>query len=211
MINIDDYIAGFSELTGCKNRQPWELTSGLSGWLEESIKLLNSDYIVKNLIAIHKTAIIEAGVTLKPPVIIGKGCFIGAGSYLRNGVLLAENVRIGTGCEVKSSIIFSNSAVAHFNFIGDTIIGNNVNFEAGSITANHYNERKDKSICVLYRSERIDTRTVKFGSLVGDNTKIGANAVLSPGTILEPNSIIKRLELVEQIKPALLPCSFKIS
>jgi NDP-sugar pyrophosphorylase family protein len=207
MINIDGYIAGFSGLTGCKNRQPWEFTSGLSDWLQERIKLLDSDYIVENLIAIHKTAVIETGVTLKPPVIIGKNCFIGSGSYLRNGVFLVENVRIGTGCEIKSSIIFSNSAVAHFNFIGDTIVGNNVNFEAGSITANHYNERKDKNICVLCHSERIDTRTVKFGSLVGDNTKIGANAVLSPGTIMEPDSIVKRLELIEQIKPASLPDS----
>ncbi|MDR1010757.1 MAG: hypothetical protein LBM04_06470 [Opitutaceae bacterium] len=105
----------------------------LSVWLRERIKSLDGDYIAGNLVAIHKTAITETGVTLKPPVIIGKNCFIGTGSYLRNGVFLVENVRIGAGCEIKSSIIFSNSAVAHFNFIGDTIVGNGVNFEAGSI------------------------------------------------------------------------------
>lgn len=46
----------------------------------------------------------------------------------------------------------------------------------------------------------IDTNCLKFGALVGDNSKIGANAVLSPGTILEQNSIVKRLELIEQIQ-----------
>jgi acetyltransferase-like isoleucine patch superfamily enzyme len=75
-----------------------------------------------------------------------------------------------------------------------------VNFEAGSIAANHYNERISKRISVLYKSEIIDTGVEKFGSLVGDNSKIGANAVLSPGTILEKNTIVKRLELIEQYK-----------
>ena len=100
---------------------------------------------------------------------------------------------------MKSSIVFENSAIAHFNFIGDSIIGKNVNFEAGSITANHYNERKDKRIFVKIKNEIINTNMEKFGALVGDDCKIGANAVLSPGTILEKKSIVKRLELIEQI------------
>ena len=104
------------------------------------------------------------------------------------------------GVEVKSSIIFDNSSVAHFNFIGDSIIGSNVNFEAGSITANHFNERKDKEIFVKINEEIINTKIEKFGALVGDFSKIGANAVLTPGTILMKNTVVKRLELIEQIK-----------
>jgi bifunctional N-acetylglucosamine-1-phosphate-uridyltransferase/glucosamine-1-phosphate-acetyltransferase GlmU-like protein len=104
------------------------------------------------------------------------------------------------GVEIKSSIISNNSAVAHFNFIGDSIIGENVNFEAGSITANHFNERENKEIFVKIDDNIINTQVVKFGSLIGDYSKIGANAVLSPGTILKKNSVVKRLELIEQIK-----------
>ena len=104
------------------------------------------------------------------------------------------------GVEIKSSIISNNSAVAHFNFIGDSIIGENVNFEAGSITANHFNERENKEIFVKIDDNIINTQVVKFGSLVGDFSKIGANSVLSPGTILKKNSVVKRLELIEQIK-----------
>ena len=77
--------------------------------------------------------------------------------------------------------------------------GNDVNFEAGAVTANHYNEREHKNISVIYDSKEIDTRCIKFGALVGDHAKIGANAVLSPGTILLPNSIVKRLELIDQL------------
>lgn len=160
---------------------------------------LDDNFVVTNGIAIHKTAIIEERVTLKAPIIINENCFIGANSYLRNGVYLDKSTSVGPGCEVKTSIIFNDTEIAHLNFIGDSIIGSNVNFEAGSITANYFNERSNKSISVWYKEKVIDTLVSKFGSLVGDNCKIGANAVLSPGTILNPGTIVKRLELVEQM------------
>ena len=92
-----------------------------------------------------------------------------------------------------------DTATAHFNYVGNSLIGCKVNFEAGSICANHFNERKDKNIFVLYKGELLDTKSEKFGSLVGDHCKVGANAVLSPGTLLEKESIVKRLELVNQV------------
>jgi acetyltransferase-like isoleucine patch superfamily enzyme len=70
--------------------------------------------------------------------------------------------------------------------------------EAGSIIANHYNERLDKTIYVMLDKKKNQINVTKFGAMVGDHSKIGANAVLSPGTILLPESIVKRLELVEQ-------------
>jgi len=109
-------------------------------------------------------------------------------------------VRIGPSCEVKSSVILNDSTIAHFNFIGDSIIGNNVNFEAGAHTANQHNDRLNKEISVLWRGKVIKTNANKFGSLIGDNSKIGANAVLFPGTILEKKSLVNRLELINQIR-----------
>lgn len=90
--------------------------------------------------------------------------------------------------------------MAHFNYIGNSLIGQGVNFEAGAVCANHYNERQDKTIVVLYRGQYLKTNSQKFGSLVGDNSKLGANSVLSPGTLLEKHSVVKRLELIEQVK-----------
>ena len=88
--------------------------------------------------------------------------------------------------------------IGHFNFVGDSILGSHVNMEAGSVIANHFNERKDKTIHVLVDGKLYAAGSEKFGALIGDHTKIGANAVLSPGTILEPESVVKRLALVEQ-------------
>ena len=179
---------------------PWLIIQNLEPIIFEKIKFLSDDFEVNNGIAIHKTAIVEKNAILKAPLIIEENCFVAANACLRNGVFLSKNVKIGMGVEIKSSIILNNSAIAHFNFIGDSIIGENVNFEAGSITANHFNERENKEIFVKIDDNIINTKVVKFGSLVGDFSKIGANSVLSPGTILKKNSVVKRLELIEQIK-----------
>jgi NDP-sugar pyrophosphorylase family protein len=149
-------------------------------------------------VEIHPTAIIEEGVIMKGPIFIGPNCFVGAHAYLRGGVYLMGNNSIGPGCEIKSSIIFPKSNLAHFNFVGDSILGTNVNLEAGAIIANHYNERTDKEISVLINGKLVKTGVTKFGAVVGDNCKIGANAVLSPGTLLPPGTVVPRLGLIQQ-------------
>ena len=200
MIPIDHFIEDFSTtFKDLPQAEPWQITSDLKTIIEKLILNLSSDYVIEDNVAIHKSAIIENNVTIKKPAIIGEDCYIGANTYFREGVILDKSVKIGPGCEIKSSIICSNTAVAHFNYIGNSIVGRNINFEAGSIAANHYNERAVKKISVLYNSEIIETNSDKFGSLIGDNSRIGANAVLSPGTILIKNAIVKRLELIEQV------------
>lgn len=182
------------------NKMPWQITENLTEIVLQLIRTCSSDYIIKDAIAVHKTAVIEQNVVMKGPVMIGEKVTIGANAYLRGPVLLDRSVHIGAGCEIKQSVIFGDTAIAHFNYIGNSIIGSNVNFEAGSIAANHYNERDNKIISVLYGYGIINTGVNKFGSLVGDGCRIGANAVLSPGTILKKGFIVKRLELIEQVK-----------
>jgi NDP-sugar pyrophosphorylase family protein len=201
MITINDFIQDFSLLfPNLTNLEPWNITDNLKEIIEKTIPNLDDTYTISNNVAIHKTATIEDGVTIKAPAIIGENCYIGAHAYFREGVYLGNSVKIGPGCEIKNSIICSATAIAHFNYIGNSIIGSNINFEAGSIAANHYNERDIKKISVLHNDKIIETGSQKFGSLVGDHSKIGANAVLSPGTILKKNTVVKRLELVEQVK-----------
>jgi NDP-sugar pyrophosphorylase family protein len=175
---------------------PWQLTGKSLEIISSIILSLGNEYKVENGIAIHVSARIEPHVIMKAPVIIGPDCFIASHAYLRGGVYLFGNNSIGPGCEVKSSFIFPHSNLAHFNFVGDSIIGSNVNFEAGAIIANHFNEREDKLIRVTIGSENINTGVEKFGALVADGCKIGANAVLSPGTMLTKNTIVNRLQLI---------------
>ena len=197
---INQFVENFSEIfQEQETAAPWVITENLPAIIYHKITTLGNDYFINQGIAVHRTATVEPSVILKAPVIISENCFIGANAYLRGGVYLGKNTVIGTSCEVKTCIIMDKSAVAHFNFIGDSVIGNQVNFEAGSIVANHYNERQNKQISVLVNSMVVQTNVQKFGALVGDFCKIGANAVLSPGTILNKNTLVKRLELIDQV------------
>ncbi|MBL0740113.1 DapH/DapD/GlmU-related protein [Chryseolinea lacunae] len=202
-VSLPHYLRDFTRLfPDFVHTSPWELCSTIQAVLTERIKHLSSDYHIHDDVAIHKSARIEDHVVLKGPLIVSEGCFLGAHAYLRGGVYLGERVSIGPGCEIKSSYVLPGSALAHFNFLGDSVVGSGVNLEAGSIVCNHFNERADKKIFVIVNGKKVDTGSIKFGALIGDDTRIGANAVLSPGTLLEPKSIVKRLELVEQDKNA---------
>jgi NDP-sugar pyrophosphorylase family protein len=201
MIDLSLFIQPFPLPRGLLHvLQPWQITANLEELLREYLPYLDKDYRISNGQAIHHSARIEPGVIMKGTVIIGADCFLATGAYLRGGVFLDNQVSLGPGCEIKSSVIAQGTAIAHFNFIGDSLIGNRVNFEAGAVIANHYNERDNKRIFINIYNEILDTGLDKFGALVGDNSKIGANAVLSPGTILTPGSNVKRLELIEQFK-----------
>lgn len=199
MITPYTYIERFRHVfADLMPKPPWNLTANIESILLEKMKTLGPDYAIADDVAIHRTATVDSRAILKAPAIVSQQCFIGAHAYLRGGVYLDEKVSIGPGCEIKSSFIFAHSAMAHFNFIGDSIVGSHVNMEAGAIVANHFNERQEKHITVFSDGKSYATGVEKFGALVGDHCKIGANAVLSPGTILTPGTIVNRLQLIDQ-------------
>ena len=178
--------------------EPWKVVENLCESIPRLIESLGDAYEVKEGVAIHQSAVIGHNVTIKAPAIISENCFVGSNSYLRGGVFMAPGAKVGISCEVKTSVLLEDCAIAHFNFVSDSIIGREVNIEAGVILCNHYNEREDDTVYVHVDGRRISTGMHKFGSIVGDGCRIGANAVLSPGTLLKPGTIVRRLELVEQ-------------
>lgn len=94
--------------------------------------------------------------------------------------------------------MLDGSKLAHFNFVGDSVIGERVNIEAGAIIANYRNELDGANIRIRHGDAVIETGVNKFGALVGDGCKIGANAVIAPGALLRPDTRIPRLGLVDQ-------------
>ncbi len=202
-MNLPSYIKNcYSEIPNLLGYEyPWEIIIHLNQIIESiRHKLLDSEFNIKNGIAIHKSAIVENNVTLKENTIIGENSIIKSGAYIRGGVYIGKGVNIGANSEIKQSIIFNNSRIAHLNYVGNSMIGEDVNLEAGSVLANHFNEYKNKKIKVLVNGEILETNVTKFGSIVGDESRIGANAVLNPGTILNKNSIIGRLVHVDQLR-----------
>ena len=135
---------------------------------------------------------------IKPPAIISAACFVAGTAYLRGGVFLDRGVTIGPGCELKSTIVLDSSSIAHLSFVGDSLVGSDVNLEAGVVVANHWNERSEQEVTVHVGGQSIRTGVLKFGALIGDHSRVGANAVLSPGTVLAPRTVVPRLGLVDQ-------------
>jgi len=177
---------------------PWELTSGAIPVVERLLQELREGYVVTGGVAIHRTSNVETGAVIKGPAIIGPDCFIAAGAYVCGGCWLEANCILGPGAELKSSFVFRGSKLAHFNFVGDCILGSGVNLEAGSIIANYRNEWASPAISFFHEGKRLYADVDKFGALIGDRTRIGANAVIAPGAILAPATIVKRSSLIDQ-------------
>lgn len=154
-----------------------------------------SAFTVTDEVAVHGSATVERGAVLKGPLIVGAGCFVAAGAYLRGGNWIAERCIVGPGTELKSSFVFADTKLAHFNFVGDAILGTDVNLEAGSIVCNFRNERADKEIQVRLGHTLQRTGVQKFGAVIGDHCRIGANAVIAPGAWLLPGTVVQRATL----------------
>jgi UDP-N-acetylglucosamine diphosphorylase / glucose-1-phosphate thymidylyltransferase / UDP-N-acetylgalactosamine diphosphorylase / glucosamine-1-phosphate N-acetyltransferase / galactosamine-1-phosphate N-acetyltransferase len=196
---LDEHIAGFraSPLREFADRAPWELTRDAVEIVEQLLRHLGEGYGATANVAVHRTAVIEEAAIVKGPAVIGPDCFIATGAYLRGGCWLEGDCVLGPGVELKSSFVFAGTKLAHFNFVGDSILGRDVNLEAGAVLANYRNEQP-AAISFMHKGKRIETGVGKFGALVGDGVRIGANAVIAPGAFIAPGTVIGRLVLLDQ-------------
>lgn len=199
-LDISRFIAAWPSLC-LEPALPWTITSACERHVRALLARLGPGYRREGDNAIHETAVVEPGAVLKGPVIVGPGTLVAAGAYLRGGVHLGSHCVVGPACELKSSLLLDGSKLAHFNFVGDSLIGSGVNLEAGAIVANYRNESDGAIIRIRHGDRVIDTGVVKFGALIGDNCRLGANAVIAPGALLSPGTRVARLELVDQGVP----------
>jgi len=200
-VHLASYVAtiGKSSLAHWSNAAPWEITCQSEEVVRQLLaELPAAEYVIADEVAVHRSATVETGAILKGPLILGTACFVAAGAYLRGGNWVAENCIFGPGSELKSSFVFAGTKLAHFNFVGDSILGERVNLEAGSIICNYRNERTAKEVLVRLESGLHSTGITKFGALVGDDSRIGANAVVAPGALCKPGTIVRRTELCDQ-------------
>ncbi len=145
--------------------------------LPEGVTLLNREKI-----SIGKGTIVEPGAFIRGPCVIGENCEIRHGAYVRGYVVSGNDCIIGNSSEIKSSILLNGVCVAHFNYVGDSILGNRVNLGAGVKLANL--RLDNQTIQISDAGQKIPTNLKKLGAIIGDDSHFGCNAVTNPGTVV---------------------------
>jgi len=133
--------------------------------------------------------VVESFAYVRGPAIIGAGTVIRSGAYIRGDVLLGERCVVGNATELKNTIFLNDVAAPHYNYCGDSVLGNGVNLGAGTKLSN-YKIAKDKTIRLMVGGRSVDTGLTKFGAILGDGAVTGCNSVLNPGSVLGRNVMV---------------------
>jgi len=131
---------------------------------------------------------LPAYATLIGPIWIGAGTQIRPGAFLRGNVIVGERCVLGNASEFKNCLLLDSVQAPHFNYVGDSVLGNRSHLGAGAICSNLRLDQKPVHVHAPERS--FDTGLKKFGAVVGDEAEVGCNAVLNPGTLLGPRSLV---------------------
>jgi bifunctional UDP-N-acetylglucosamine pyrophosphorylase/glucosamine-1-phosphate N-acetyltransferase len=136
-------------------------------------------YIEQN-VEIEKDTIIYPYTFIENGVRIGSDCTIGPFARIRSGTEIDDKVGIGNFVEIVRSSIGKGTKIRHQCYIGDTVIGNNVNIGAGTIVANYDGKQKHKTIIE-------DNAFIGTGTILIAPVKVGKGAVTGSGSVVTKN------------------------
>ncbi|MDD5112127.1 MAG: sugar phosphate nucleotidyltransferase [Candidatus Altiarchaeota archaeon] len=156
--------------------------------------IIEKNATIKGSVHVGEKTILKSGTYIEGPCYIGKGCIIGPNCYIRPYTMLGDNCHVGNAVEIKNSIIMQNTKIGHLSYVGDSIIGQNCNFGAGTTVANLRFD--DGGIMIDVKGTLTNSGRRKFGCLMGDNVKTGINVSIMPGRSIYPNAIIEPMTTV---------------
>lgn len=197
------------ELFDCKNEYisplfetseyPWEMLPKIKAYINELIaqgidgyKLIAEGVLVGENVEISPTATIEA------PAIIGEGTQIRPGAYIRGSVITGKNCVIGNSTELKNCVLLDNVQVPHYNYVGDSVLGNRAHMGAGSICSNL---KSDGKAVVIHGDTEYETGLRKIGGILADGADVGCGCVLNPGTVIGKNTSVYPLTSLRGVIP----------
>ena len=182
---------------------PWQLLEANSYLLDnidsKILGTIEENVNISGNVHIGKDTVIKAGTTIQGPCFIGENNLIGPNAFIRPYTFIHNDCHIGMS-ETKNSIVLSNTAIPHFNYVGDSIICEKVNLGAGTKISNLRFD--DDSVKVNIRGELIDSKRRKLGSIIGPGVKTGINASIMCGKIIGEGARIGAHTLVlEDVAP----------
>jgi len=168
--------------------KPWDLLEANKLILSNAVMRIEGTVeegaVIKGNTIVEPSATIKSGAYIEGPVYIGPECVVGPNCYIRAYTSLGRKVKIGNAVEIKNCIIMENTNVGHLSYVGDSIIGKNSNFGAGTITANLRHD--NKAVRVTVKGKRTSSGRRKLGAIIADDVKTGIGTSISPGVVIHP-------------------------
>lgn len=173
---------------------PWEWLKKIGAALA-SVEFGHLPLTIPPGVHIEGSVWLDRTVKLPPYATIIGPAWIGAGTEIRPGAFIRGNVIAGAGCvlgnasEFKNCLLLDGVQAPHYNYVGDSILGNKAHLGAGVICSNL---RLDQGEVVVRLADgaSVPTGLRKFGAVLGDQAEVGCNAVLNPGTLLGPRALV---------------------
>ena len=139
-------------------------------------------------ISLGEGTVVEPGALIKGPTMIGNNSEVRQGAYIRGNCLVGDRCVVGHTTEIKGGVMLNGAKAGHFAYIGDSILGNNVNLGAGTKLANL--KIFGSEITFKIEGQIYKTGLRKLGAIIGDRAEMGCNSVCNPGTLLGKASLV---------------------
>ncbi len=145
-------------------------------------------------IELSSGVVVESGAFLRGPTFVGPNSQVRQGAYIRGHCFFYGNCVIGHATEVKHSLFLSGAKAGHFAYVGDSILGREVNLGAGTKLANLRFD--NSSVKIKIGDDLIDTGRRKLGAVLGNGVQTGCNSVTNPGTLIVPGARVPGCAIV---------------
>jgi bifunctional UDP-N-acetylglucosamine pyrophosphorylase/glucosamine-1-phosphate N-acetyltransferase len=166
--------------------RPWELLEANEWKLGELERRVDGDVHpdadLRGDVVVEAGASVDAGVVVEGPALVRSGAELGPNAYVRGATLLGANTHVGNGVEVKNSVLMRGTSVPHLSYVGDSVLGTDVNLGAGTQVANLRHD--DDPVSTTVKDDRVSTGRRKFGLVAGPGVKTGVNTSTNPGVVL---------------------------
>ena len=133
-----------------------------------------------------KNSTVESGADVLNSVLdsayVGEGTHVGPFAYLRPKSNIGKNVRVGDFVEVKNANVGDGTKISHLTYVGDSDVGERVNFGCGTVTSNYDGKNK-------------------FRTVIGDDCFIGCNTNLVAPVTVESGAYIAAGSTITETVP----------
>ena len=182
-----------------KSEYPWEMLPQIKEVVKRVLETGLPGYtLLKEGVLVGENVKIASTATIEAPAIIGKDTELRPGAYLRGNVIVGEKCVVGNSSELKNCILLNHVQVPHYNYVGDSILGNYAHMGAGSILSNLKSGGKNITI---HGDKEYETGLRKIGAFLGDHADIGCGSVLNPGTIVGKYTNVYPLSMLRGCYP----------